>query len=111
MIEALYISHNLKEYPAIITDDYDSLLNYSFGNTNVYTIKLNNCKMVLSYLDYSIESKVNSIATMLYRIYSNDYQYSTLYGNCLLFDTKNKTITNELIRNTHNLYNNNQIIP
>ena len=82
MIEALYISHNLKEYPALITDDYDSLLNYSFGNTNVYTIKLNNCKMVLSYLDYSIESKVNSIATMFYRIYCMEIVF------CLIPKTK-----------------------
>lgn len=111
MIQALYISYQAEEHPSILIDDYDSLLNYTFGNTNVYTINLKNCNMVLSYYDYSIESKINTVATFLYRTYSNDYQYSTLYGNCLLFDINNKDISNELIRNTYNIYKNNLIIP
>lgn len=111
MIEAFYIPYQIEEHPSIIKDEYNNLLNYSFGNTNVYTIKLKNCSMVLSYLDYSIESRINSIATFLYRTYSNDYQYSTLYGNCLIIDIKDESISNELVRNTYNLYNNNLIIP
>lgn len=104
MIQALYISYNIDEYPVILNDDYNSLLNYSFGNTNIYTINLKDCNMVLSYLDYSIESKINFIATTLYRAYSSDYQYSTLYGNCLLLDNKHENISNELIRNVNILY-------
>lgn len=104
-MQSLFISYKSQEYPTLLNDDYDTLLNYSFGNTNVYTIKLKNCTMILSYLDYSIESKVNFIATTLYRIYSNDYQYSTLYGNCLLFDIHKENISNELIRNVYTLYN------
>jgi hypothetical protein len=106
MIQSLYISYNHNEYPTIVTDSYDSLLNYSFGTTNVYTIKLNNFNMVLSYLDYSVESKVNKPATFLYRTYSNDYEYSTLYGNCLIFDSQNNNISSELIRNISTIYNN-----
>jgi hypothetical protein len=106
MIKSLYIPYNKKEFPTILFDTYDNLLSYSFFNTNVYTLNLKKFNMVLSYIDFSIEDRINKPATVLYRTYSSDYQYSVLYGNCLIFDFQNKDFPEQLIPDIHTIYYN-----
>ncbi len=74
-----------KEYPSVLTDDYDSIISYVFGShDNLSFIEVNKnfniamCKSYL-YIDYII----NFFATSIYRINTKNYT-RTLYGPCLL---------------------------
>jgi hypothetical protein len=106
MIKSLYIPYQQDCSPAILFDTFDNLLNYSFSNTNVYTLNLKNFNMILSYLDFSIEDKINKAATVLFRTYSNDFQSSTLYGNCLVFDSSNQDFPVHLVDSIYSIFTN-----
>lgn len=74
----------VKEYPSVLTDDYDSIISYVFSSNNVSFIEVNknfNIALCNSYLN--IDYLINFFATSIYRTNSKNYT-KTLYGPCLL---------------------------
>lgn len=77
------ISVPFKEYPSVLTDDYDSIISYVFSSNNISFIEVNkhfNIALCNSYLN--IDYLINFFATAIYRTNSKNYT-KILYGPCL----------------------------
>jgi hypothetical protein len=77
------ISVPSREYPSVLTDDYDSIISYLFSSNNISFIEVNknfNIALCNSYLN--IDYLINFFATSIYRINFKNYN-KTLYGPCL----------------------------
>jgi hypothetical protein len=74
-----------KEYPSVLTDDYDSIISYVFNShDNLSFIEVNKNFNIALYNSYlHIDYLINFFATSIYRINSKNYT-KTLYGPCLL---------------------------
>jgi len=79
------ISVPSKDYPSVLTDDYNSIISYVFNShDNLSFIEVNknfNIALCNSYLH--IDYLINFFATSIYRVNSKNYN-KTLYGPCLL---------------------------
>ena len=102
-IDAIFIPYDGP--PSILVDTYFKIKSYVFESQSTYSVKItDDFYFILSFDDFSIIKKENVNASELYRVYTNTYQNSTVYGNALIVGTNYNSVPQSVIDSVLNIF-------